>query len=70
MVRRVQEDVKGYRLRLEPVLDGDKVTLMVEVEGEGSYLPKYAGNLDIITANALATAERVAERLLNAKKSA
>ena len=64
MVETVRQYVPGYRLKLAPVLDGDRVTLMVEVEGEGMYLPKYSGNLDIITATALATAERVAERLL------
>ncbi len=70
MVQRVQAYMPGYRLRLDPVLDGDRVTLMVEVEGEGAYLPKYAGNLDIITATALATAERVAGRLLRTGKDA
>ena len=64
MVEKVKQYVPGYRLRLAPVLDDDRITLMVEVEGEGMYLPKYSGNLDIITATALATAEKVAERLL------
>ena len=32
----------------------------MEVEGLGDYLPKYAGNLDIMTSAALATAERLA----------
>lgn len=68
MVEAVRAYVPGYRLRLEPIIEGDKVTLMVEVEGEGAYLPKYSGNLDIITATALATAERVAERILRAKE--
>lgn len=64
MVEVVRSYVPGYRLRLEPTLDGDRVTLMVEVEGEGAYLPKYSGNLDIITATALASAEKIAARML------
>jgi acetaldehyde dehydrogenase len=30
------------------------------VEGAAHYLPAYAGNLDIMTSAALATAERIA----------
>lgn len=65
MADAVRSYVPGYRVRLDPIIDEDKVTLMVEVEGEGMFLPKYSGNLDIITAAALATGERVAERLLS-----
>jgi len=63
MAEQVRRYVPGYRVRLEPIADGDKITIMVEVEGEGAFLPKYAGNLDIITAAAMATGEKVAERL-------
>jgi acetaldehyde dehydrogenase len=42
---------------------GLKVTVFLEVEGAGHYLPPYAGNLDIMTSAALATAERIAERM-------
>jgi acetaldehyde dehydrogenase len=63
MAEHVRAYVPGYRVRLEPIADGDKITLMVEVEGEGAFLPKYAGNLDIITAAAMATGEKVAERI-------
>lgn len=70
MVEKVKQYVPGYRLRLAPVLDGERVTLMVEVEGEGAYLPKYSGNLDIITATALVTAEQVAERIVAATVTA
>ncbi len=41
--------------------EGVKSTIFLEVEGAGHYLPKYAGNLDIMTSAAMATAERIAE---------
>ncbi|MCY3794986.1 MAG: acetaldehyde dehydrogenase (acetylating), partial [Gammaproteobacteria bacterium] len=40
--------------------EGVKSTIFLEVEGAGHYLPKYAGNLDIMTSAAKATAERIA----------
>ena len=43
---------------------GLKTTVLLEVEGAAHYLPAYAGNLDIMTSAALATGERIAERLL------
>ena len=41
--------------------EGIKSTIFLEVEGAGHYLPNYAGNLDIMTSAALATAERLAQ---------
>lgn len=41
---------------------GLKVTVFLEVEGAGNYLPAYAGNLDIMTAAALRTAETIVMR--------
>ncbi|MDQ0984565.1 acetaldehyde dehydrogenase [Streptomyces sp. V2I9] len=69
--------VPGYRLKQEPqfrTLAADDplvrlgggarllVSVYLEVEGAAHYLPSYAGNLDIMTAAALRTAERLAER--------
>jgi acetaldehyde dehydrogenase (acetylating) len=39
---------------------GTRVTAMLQVTGAAHYLPAYAGNLDIMTSAALATAERIA----------
>ena len=46
--------------------EGIKTTVMLEVEGAAHYLPAYAGNLDIMTSAALATAEKIAARKLSA----
>ena len=63
MVAEVQRYVPGFTLVNGPVFDGNKVSIFVEIEGLGDYLPKYAGNLDIMTAAATRTAEMFAERM-------
>lgn len=65
MVKEVQKYVPGYRLVNGPVFDGNRVSVFMEVEGLGDYLPKYAGNLDIMTAAGLRTAEMFAEEASN-----
>lgn len=65
MIADVQKYVPGYCLKNGPVFDGRRVSIYMEVAGLGDYLPKYAGNLDIMTAAALRTAEMIAERMIN-----
>ncbi len=68
MVAQMQQYVPGYQLRVPPLLDGDKVTVNVQVQGAGDFLPVYSGNLDIINSAAIAAAEKIAQRLLKEGK--
>lgn len=71
MVETVQSYVPGYRLTAEPQFDEARkdwngwarVTILIQVTGAADYLPDYAGNLDIITSAAVATADKYAELL-------
>lgn len=63
MVQTLQSYVPGYRYKSQPVFKEDIITVQIEVEGMGDFLPVYAGNLDIITAAAVKTAEMMAESL-------
>jgi acetaldehyde dehydrogenase len=71
MVAEVAAYVPGYRLKREPVFDEGpfetpggtvpgRVMVLLEVTGNGDYLPPYAGNLDIMTASAVRVGETVA----------
>ncbi|GEP37381.1 acetaldehyde dehydrogenase 1 [Nocardioides psychrotolerans] len=72
MEKAVQEYVPGYRLLQEPQIDEPsaatqgqtKVSIFVEVEGAGDFLPPYAGNLDIMTAAATQVGQNIARSLL------
>jgi acetaldehyde dehydrogenase len=47
-----------------------RVSVFLEVEGAGHYLPAYAGNLDIMTSAALRTAEEISRRIPQAMEAA
>ncbi len=64
MVAELQEYVPGYVLRVPPTMDGDRVTVIAQVEGQADFLPAYSGNLDIINSAAIAAAEKMAEDIL------
>lgn len=64
MAQRIQKYVPGYRLLYEPVFENGRLTTAVEVIGQGDFLPKYAGNLDIITCAAIEVAEYYAKNLI------
>jgi len=72
MINTVQAYVPGYRLKNAPVFehretpDGRKtlVVMLLEVTGAGDYLPKFAGNLDIMTASARQVGEVMAQHIL------
>lgn len=68
MVQKLQTYVPGYKLEAAPVREGDGIRVDISVEGLGDYLPKYAGNLDIINCAAIAVAEDYAQAQLYARE--
>ena len=48
MIFRIRQYVPGYTLLIPPTIESDRILMMVKVQGLGDYLPKYAGNMDII----------------------
>ena len=60
MVRRIQSYVPGYELLVPPRIDSGRLVMTVRVQGLGDYLPRYAGNLDIMNCAAIRIAEAYA----------
>ncbi len=68
IVQKLQAYVPGYKLEAEPVRDDKGIRIEISVEGLGDYLPRYAGNLDIINCAAIAVAEEYAQSQLYARE--
>ncbi len=69
MLLRIQRYVPGYRLESNPMVIDGGIRIDLSVEGLGDYLPKYAGNLDIINCAAIAVAEHYAKCLLEDRQT-
>lgn len=65
MEKVVQTYVPGFHLLREPIFEGKKVSVSVEVVGAGDFFPPYSGNLDIITAAATKVGEEIARKQMN-----
>ncbi|MCW3108413.1 MAG: acetaldehyde dehydrogenase [Segetibacter sp.] len=61
MVEKIKNYVPGYQLLVSPIYENNRIVVMVKAQGLGDYLPKYAGNLDIINCAAIAVAEEYAK---------
>lgn len=74
MAAEVGKYVPGYRLLNEPQFDPPspatggmtRVAIFVEIAGTGDFLPRYAGNLDIMTAAATRVGEQIARSVVPA----
>lgn len=62
MEERIKKYVPGYSIVMEPTYENGRVTTTLQVIGLGDYLPKYSGNLDIITCAAIEIAEYYAKK--------
>lgn len=60
----IQKYVPGYSILTGPVYENGRVTTTLQVLGCGDFLPRYSGNLDIITCAAIEIAEKYARKKL------
>lgn len=62
MEMKIKKYVPGYSIVMAPTFENGRVTTICQVVGLGDYLPKYSGNLDIITCAAIEIAENYARK--------
>lgn len=63
LVAKIRQYVPGYEVILGPIVENNRIVVMIRVRGLGDYLPAYAGNLDIINCAAIAMAEEYAKTM-------
>ena len=70
-VKKVEEKIKkyvpGYKIMTGPVYENGRVAITLQVVGSGDFLPRYAGNLDIITCAAVEIAEQYAKKQMGGR---
>jgi acetaldehyde dehydrogenase (acetylating) len=59
---KIKAYVPGYHILVNPIYENGRIVVMVKALGLGDYLPKYAGNLDIINCAAIAVAEEYSKQ--------
>lgn len=62
IVAQIKAYVPGYNILVNPIYENGRIVVMVKALGLGDYLPKYAGNLDIINCAAIAVAEEYSKQ--------
>lgn len=68
IAQQIQRYVPGYHIVVLPTYDNHRLLVTVRVQGLGDYLPKFAGNLDIINCAAVEVAEHFAQKNLMGDK--
>lgn len=63
MLHKIRTYVPKYDVIVGPEYDNGIIMLTIRVRGMGDYLPKYAGNLDIINCAAIAVAEEFTKNI-------
>lgn len=61
IIFKVKAYTPGYQLLVPPIYENGRIVVMIKAQGLGDYLPKYAGNLDIINCAGVAVAEEFAK---------